>query len=168
MVYSDANAQPFLKTATRQSDVEQRLPAIVDGYHWRRDAGADEPSAGGFWSVAGQRLRATGAPVVSEAGSTLSVALPVDGGQILTIRFEESRMLCSLAPKGGAPLALAFEWDAAKAALTGVEPKRVNYRWQDFDYGVNIEAGKVAATPDGWTVVADGDALVLGLAQSQN
>ncbi len=167
MVYSDANEQPFLQTATRQSDVEQRLPAIIDGYHWRRDAGANEPGAGGFFNIGGARLRATGAPVVSEAGSTLSVALPVGEGRTLTIRFEENQMACSLTPQGAAPLTLAFEWDAAKAALTGVEPKRVNYRWQDFDYGVNIEAGRAAATAGGWTVVADGGALVLGLAQNQ-
>ena len=165
VVYSDANPQPFLQTATRQSDVEQRMPAVLDGYHWRRDAGASEPGAGGFFTLAGARLKLTGAPIVSEAGSTLSVTLPVDEKRTLTIRFEESRMICSLAPKSDAPLALEFAWDAAKAAMTGVEAKRVHYRWQDFDYGVDIEAGEVAATPSGWTVVADGGALVLGLAQ---
>ena len=165
-VYSDANPQPFLQTATRSSDVEQRMPAILDGYHWSAKNGPSEPGAGGFFMVAGQRLKLTGEPIISEAGSVLTVTLPVGEGRTLTIRFEESRMVCSLSPQGAAPLALSFEWDATRAALTDVEPKRANYRWQNFDYGVNIESGTAAATAGGWTVAAENGALVLGLGQT--
>ena len=164
MVYSDANAQPFLRTATRDSDVEQRMPAILDGYHWSKTP-SSPASAGGFWSVAGQRLQLVGEPQVRETGSSLLVDLPIGPNRVLNIRFDERQISCVLTPKTDAPLALEFEWDAGKAALTSVEAQRVNYRWQNFDYGVSVEAGRAVATPSGWTVEG-AKGIVLGLAQT--
>lgn len=167
-VYSDANPQPFLKTATRDSNVEQRMPAILDGYHWSKNPGSStEQDAGAFFNIGGKPVQLAGAPKISEAGSILLADLPVEGGGVLNIRFEENKIACSLSPKTAAPLALAFEWDATKAALTGVEPNLVKYRWQDFDYGVKIVAGQATSTPDGWTVVGDARGIILETAQQQ-
>ena len=164
MVYSDANAQPFLSTATRDSDVEQRMPAILDGYHWSVTPNAPG-QAGGFWSVAGDPLQLAGEPQVREVGSALLVDLLVGAGRVLKIRFDERQISCALTPKTAAPLALEFKWDATKAALTNVEAQRVNYRWQGFDYNAQIASGRAAATATGWTVEGGANGLVLGLAQ---
>ena len=171
MVYSDANPQPFLQTATRLSDVEQRMPAILDGYHWRREAatatgaGADEPGAGAFWSVGGERLRLSGEVKLREDGSALVVDLPVGAGRLLQIRFDEDKITCELTPLSDAPLALSFEWDAAKAALTSVTEQRANYRWQGFSYSVSIAIGRAAPTPNGWMVEGATSKIALALAQ---
>ena len=164
MVYSDANPQPFLRSATRDSDVEQRMPAILDGYHWSKTP-TSPTGAGAFWSVAGGRLQLAGEPQIREADSVLLVDLPVIGNRVLSVRFDERQISCALTPNAGVPFALEFKWDAGKAALTGVEAQRVNYRWQGFDYSAQIAAGRAAATPTGWMVEGGAQGIVLGLAQ---
>lgn len=163
-VYSDLNPQPFLRQATRDANVEQRMPAVLDGYHWSaRRGSATEPGAGAFFSVAGTRLRLTGAPRLSESGSTLLVDLPVGPAQVLHLRFDERKLSCSLSPHE--LLTLSFEWDPAKAALTSVQPHHVAYRWQGFDYGVDIAAGQATATANGWTLTGTKHGIALQMAQ---
>lgn len=170
-VYSDQNVQPFLKTATRDSSVEQRMPALLDGYHWSWTPGSStEEGAGAFFTVSGfnmakMRLHLSGAPQVTETGSSLLVDLPVGEGRTLRIRFDEQKMSCSVSAKTPVPLTLSFEWAPPKAAVTGVQPNRVAYRFQNFDYGVNIEEGQAKATSRGWTVQGTGRGLTLNMAQ---
>ena len=165
MVYSDLNPQPFLKTATRESNVEQRMPAILDGYHWSSHPGSlDEQGAGAFFEVAGTRLRLAGKPVVRESGASLLVDLPVGAGKTLHLRFDERAFFASISPNAQT-LALSFEWDTSKTALVGVQAQRALYRWQGFDYGVQIEAGHAAATANGWKVTGNTRGFVLRLAQ---
>ena len=77
-VYSDHYAQPCLNAATRLEYLEQRVPSILDGTHWRTDAHArTEPGAGGFFISNGKRLRKTGKVVVKEAGKRMTVAVPI-------------------------------------------------------------------------------------------
>lgn len=165
-VYSDLNPQPFLTQATRESNVEQRMPAIVDGYHWRKDSDSlSEPGAGAFFSVAGTRLRLSGPPRIREAGSVLLAELPVGTGKMLHLRFEERKISYYLSPKSREPLVLSFEWEPSKSTLIAVKPQHVAYRQQGFDYGVDIENGRAAATPDGWTVTGNQRGLALKVAQ---
>ncbi|MGV3615491.1 MAG: hypothetical protein ACO1SV_09180 [Fimbriimonas sp.] len=148
-VYSDRNPQPFLTQATRLHDVEQRMPPILDGYHWSPKPGASEAGAGGYFVVEGERLRLTGKPQVREEGKNLLVELPVTGGRTLHVKFQERQLSAWLTPR--ADLTLSFEWVPEKAALVGVQPDRATYRWQDFDYGVGV-VGEAKPTASGWSV----------------
>ncbi len=149
-VYSDQNEQPFLHKATTSHDVEQRMPAVLDGYHWSKTPGSSEPGAGGFFEVDGQRLRLTGEPVVRESGTRLDVELPVTGRRILHVKFEEESFSAWVTDS---PLLISFEWDPSKSALVGVVPGRVTYRWQEFDYSVAVN-GEVKSTAGGWSVTS--------------
>ena len=155
-IYDDRNAQPYLKKATRLNDVEQRMPAILDGYHWATEHPAKgEPGAGGFIVLNGQRIRLSGKPVVREDAKGLSVDLPTMGGVVVEVRFEDSQVSLRVRAKTQVKLALAFEWDPTRAALTSVESGRAHYRWQDFDYSIKIARGNARSTSKGWT--ADGE-----------
>jgi len=164
-VYSDRNPQPFLKEATRSHDVEQRMPAVLDGYHWSRTPGSTEPGAGGYFVVEGRRLRLAGKPKIREEGKSLVVELPVDGARTLRVRFEERGFSVQIAPKGLAPLTLSFEWDPTRAALVDVQPHRVSYRWQGFDYAVGT-VGTAARTPEGWALTGERGSVGLRMAQT--
>ena len=154
-VYSDHNSQPFLTEATRLTDVEQRMPAVLDGYHWRNGSG----SAGGYFRVGEGTLRMAGRPRISEEDRILIADLPVQGGKVLRIRFEERGIRFSLTPKGEKPLTLALEWDPAKSALTDVSAKRATYRWQGFEYSISLTGGEARRTVNGWSAVEDSGGL---------
>jgi len=163
-VYSDRNPQPFLTEATRAHDVEQRMPAVLDGYHWSPTPGSSgEPGAGGFFEGDGQRVRLTGKPRVREEGQSLVAMLPVGGGRELEVRFEDRGIQVKLTPK--TPVTLHFEWDLAKGALKEVLPGSAMYRWQGFDYAVQIEKGEATAMPRGWQVRGNDTGVRLKMAQ---
>jgi len=164
-VYSDHNAQPFLNKATRLHDVEQRMPSILDGYHWSKTPGSSEPGSGGYFVVDGQRLRLAGKPKVREEGSQLFVELPVAGGRTLHVRFEERKFSTWITPKAASPLTLSFEWDPARAALVEVKDKRAAYRWQNFDYSVGV-SGEAKSTSNGWAITEDQGPLAVQMAQA--
>lgn len=161
-VYSDHNPQPFLRKATRETDVEQRMPAVLDGYHWSKTPGSSEPGAGGYFMADGGRLRMTGEPVVRQDGSSLSVELAVTGGKILRIRFEEESMTLELTPSQ--TVELAFEWYPSKAALKTVQPQSATFEWLGFGYTVQV-TGMAKTTSLGWTVMGPTGKLALDLAQ---
>lgn len=166
-VYSDRNPQPFLTQATKDHDVEQRMPAILDGYHWSKQPGSlKEMGAGAFFQVGEQRLRLSGRPQVREEGNTMFVDLPVQEGRTLHIRFEERKIVLHLTPEDKIPLTLSFEWDPTKAALVAVHPQRADYRWQGFDYSVGIKEGQAEATETGWAITGNKRDIVLQMAQS--
>jgi hypothetical protein len=165
-VYSDKFPQPFLTEATRLHEVEQRMPAVLDGYHWRKEPQlAKEPGAGGFFTLGGERLRLAGKPTISETGQSLHAELPIQGGRVLHIVFEEQRVHAQLTPSGESTLCLSFEWDASKTALTTVQPKLVSYRWQGFDYAVQVIRGKAASSVSGFTVTGTQGSMELLMAQ---
>lgn len=160
-VYSDRTKQPFLEKPTRAHDVEQRMPAVLDGYHWSRKPGSlEDEGAGGFFMLSDRRLRLVGKPTVREEGSSLRVDLPVDGGT-LRVKFEERGVTASL--DSGRPFRLSFEWDPSKATLQSVEARRALYRWEGFDYTAEVPSGTASRTDKGWMV--EGPRIVLGLAQ---
>lgn len=150
-VYSDRFEQPFLHEATRLSEVSQRMPAILDGYHWRR-TGSAEPSAGAFFEAEGQRLRMVSKPVVRESGSSMFVDMEFTGGRRLTVLFAEPGI--SFHSTGGPwrNLELTFEWDPEKSALLEVRQSEVRYRWQGFDYGLSSQTGGIEQTATGFRI----------------
>lgn len=154
-VYSDTHEQPFLHSATRDHEVHQRLPAILDGYHWCRENVKDEPGAGGFFTINGEAVKSA-RPIVTEVGNLLQVDLLVDGGQALVIRFDESLLDIRLqSPISRGRLGLSFRWDTAKAALVDVAPTRVSYRWEVLDYTLNLVAGQASRQTDGFSIESD-------------
>jgi len=164
-VYSDQNPQPFLNQATRSHDVEQRMPAVLDGYHWSRTPGSPEPGAGGFFIMDGQRLRVTGKPFVREDGNSLAVELLVTDGRTLHVKFEEKEFSVWISPAAKTPLTLSFEWDSSRAAFVEIRPLRIAYRWQHFDYSVGLR-GTARTTAEGWSATEDRGPIMLEMAQS--
>jgi hypothetical protein len=167
-VYSDQYAQPFLNAATRLEDVEQRMPSVLDGYHWRTDTHSrTEPGAGGFFISNGTRLVKTGKVVVKETGKRMTVFVPVQDEMVLRIQFDEKQVSVTLQSTSSdriLPLDLAFEWDVAKSSMTRVMLHQVDFKADAFDYSIGIRGGIANDTPKGWTVSSDGG-FVLELAQ---
>jgi hypothetical protein len=164
-VYSDCLEQPFLDEPTRDSDVEQRMPPVLDGYHWSPSPGArGEPKAGGFFMVDGARVRLIGSPQVIEEGDVSVVKLPVQGG-LISVRLEERDVTFEIKGLGSRPLGLSFEWDPSKSTLKDVQPNVANYLRAGFEYRVLVRQGSAQATGKGWSV-SDRKAIRLQLAQS--
>jgi hypothetical protein len=164
-VYSDKNAQPFLRQATRANDIEQRMPAVLDGYHWSTTPGSSEPGAGGYFVVDGQRVRLAGTPRVRGAGDSLVVDLPVGNGRILQLSFDERKWSMRMTPTSKVRFTLSFEWDVHKAALVGVKGGRAVFRWQDFEYSVAV-IGAARVTSRGWSVESTPPAIEIRMAQA--
>lgn len=151
-VYSDRLAQPYLNEPARVNDVEQRLPAVLDGYHWA--------PAGGFFRDGEKRLTLTDKPRVKEDGSTLVATLPVQGG-VLRVRFEEGR----LSVKGPHRFAISLEWNPAEAAITAVEPQRLHFRRDGFDYAVKLVKNQARKSDAGMLIESENGLIELVLAQ---
>jgi len=165
-VYSDRHPQPFLNEATRSNDVEQRMPAVLDGYHWSKHPGSiKEIGAGGFFQLGDQRLHLAADPAVREEGNALIVELPLQDAKTLIVRFDEQAVSFHLTPKGNTPLSVAFEWDPAKGALKGVMAQSVSYHWQGLDYAVAVSGGEASPTAGGWTVTESNHDIGLHLSQ---
>ncbi|WP_331524075.1 hypothetical protein [Pinirhizobacter sp.] len=165
-VYSDRFAQPFLHEPTREKNVEQKMLAVVDGYHWSKHPGStDDDAAGGYLLINGEPLVLAGMPVITEAGQSMVVTMAVGNGRTLTVHFGERMITCELGPADGATLEISFRWDPAKAALKDLGPGSATYRWQAFDYRVALRKGRVARTPTGWKVAAERASIVMELAQ---
>lgn len=174
-VYSDRFPQPYLTDPVRQHGIEQRLLAVLDGYHWSDDdvhAGRPGLRAQGRFVLVGPDGRQTplvmaGLPTVHESGTTLQANVPLAGGGTLLAVFREREVGFSLT---GAPaksrLGLIFQWVADRSAFNGVSEDRISYRFRDFDYGVSVANGAAARTADGVSIIASGHgALRLLMAQ---
>ncbi len=177
-VYNDDFPQPFLTEVVRNHGIEQRLLAVLDGYHWSDDAvRAHKPGTraqGRFVriSATGEQTPLTMAaqPTVTETGSTLQATVPIEGGGNLTATFHEKEMEFRLSdlPKttGDLGLGLIFEWDAGRSALQTVSSNRLDYRFRDFAYSARIENGAATKTNRGVQIVGNKrGALKLHLAQ---
>ncbi|MBI1332278.1 MAG: hypothetical protein GC165_05310 [Armatimonadetes bacterium] len=163
-VYSDEFPQPFLDKATRLNDVEQKMPPVLDGYHWRRDQHpAEEPWAGALFRIGETLIRATGAPKIVEHGSGMTVELPVQGGKTLRIQFEEKRMTAEL---DGEELNIAFRWDLAKSSLVGIHAREARYEWQGQSYAMKVRQGAIVGKLSEWEVRSEKNRIELFLAQS--
>jgi hypothetical protein len=163
-VYSDRFAQPFLQVPTRQKTVDQKMLAVLDGYHWSANPGdIDTHAAGGYFFVDGAPLMLEGTPDVTEEGQALVVTMAAGHGRMLTLRFDERTITCALGPHDQARLAISFQWDTAKAPLQEVTAGSASYRWQAFDYRATVRHGRAEKTSSGWEL--SGGPIVLDLAQ---
>lgn len=148
-VYDDDFAQPYLTSATRQNEVEQRMPPVLDGYHWSADPQSLEViGAGGFLVADGKRLRLAGEPIVREKGNDLFVDLPIQGGGTVKIKFTEK----SFAIEYASAITLAFQWEPSKSALKAVTSDLAMFEWQGHPYAVHFVKGEAKATKAGYEI----------------
>jgi hypothetical protein len=165
-VYRDHFPQPFLSEPTRSHEVEQRLPAVLDGFHWRADSSPDGlPGAGGFFFVNGRILRTVAIPKVRKRENALWMDFALEDGNSLHARFEADRVMFELSSKSNSELELHFKWDPSKAPAIEVRPHRVAYRWQDFEYSVIVQSGTAKSEPTGWSIAASNRKISLLLGQ---
>ena len=162
-VYNDQFPQPYLTEPVRQHGIEQRMLAVLDGYHWSDDevrAGRPGKRAMGRFVLIGEDGRETpltmdGLPAVSETGSSLRTRVPLSGGGEVALAFHEREIEFSLSSvPSHSRLGLIFQWVVDRSALQGVSADRLNYRFRDFDYAVRVENGVVSKTADGISVIA--------------
>ena len=163
-VYSDDFPQPFLTKATTSHDVEQKMPPVLDGYHWRKD-GVAGPGAGGFFELNGQPVRLTGKLKVMETEGRMEVSCEIQDEKWLIVGFNERSIDIHILSTVYPNLTLTFKWDTKKSALVGVEPTNVSFKFQTFSYHVGIVQGTAKGTDDGWTVHAGENSIRLNLAQ---
>ena len=164
-VYSDRFPQPYLTETARQHGIEQRMLAVLDGYHWSDDevrAGREGMRAMGCFVSIGQDgkhapLTMAGLPVVRETGSSLQTTVPLPGGGEFVCVFREDEIGFSLR---GVPshsrLGLIFQWAADRSPLQGVSDAQLSYRFRDFDYSVRVRSGIASKTADGVTIIGGG------------
>ena len=162
-VYNDQFPQPYLLDTVRQHGVEQRLLAVLDGYHWSDDearAGRSGLHAKGrFFRIArdgvSTPLLLEGLPFVKENRTSLTACMPlVEGGQ-LDLIFRERGIAFRL--KGGDPfsrLGLIFEWSGAQSAFQNVKANTLRYRFRDFDYAVPVLGATATEVENGVRIVA--------------
>jgi hypothetical protein len=162
-VYNDRFPQPYLTDPVRQHGIEQRMLAVLDGYHWSDDevrAGRSGVRAMGRFVLIGEDGRSTplemaGLPTVSETGSMLQTNVPLSGGGKLVCACREREIAFSLTGASShARLGLTFEWVADRSALGEVSADRLSYRFRDFDYDVRVANGVASKTADGVNIVA--------------
>ena len=166
-VYNDDFAQPYLTEPVRQHGIEQRMLAVLDGYHWSddavRDGHAGTRAMGRFLLIAKDGtqtpLMMAGVPAVTESANTLTTTIALQTGGMLTGTFREEEVAFHLT---GAPssarLGLVFEWVAEHSALQRVSTDRLHYRFRDFDYSVRTANGTTARTASGILIRAQSDA----------
>jgi len=160
-VYSDKFEQPFLREATRLNDVEQRMPAILDGYHWRAKS-EDTMETGAHMSYANRPVRLVGRPKISQAGDILVVDF--QGKQAaLTVRFspEEIQIESVDAPE----LILEFHFDPAKAGFEkGKDRQPPAFLVGQGKVRAKVVRGTVHSSDEGWYIESDGK-ITLNLRQ---
>ncbi|TCK71927.1 hypothetical protein [Acidipila rosea] len=174
-VYDDRFPQPYLEEPVRQHGIEQRLLAVLDGYHWSDDevrAGRKGVRAmGQFVLIAPdgseKPLTMAGLPTVSESGSMLQASVPLAGGGRLVAVFHEQETAFRLrdAPSHSR-LGLKFVWAPDRSALKEVSADQLHYRFRDFSYAVRIANGVALKTAFGVSICAGKQgALRLWMAQ---
>jgi hypothetical protein len=161
-VYDDRFPQPYLTEPVRQHGIEQRMLAVLDGYHWSDDevrAGRDGIRAMGRFVLIGQDgadvpLTMAGLPSSNEVGSMLRTSVPLAGGGKFVTSFSEREVTFSLTDRPSPQrLGLKFQWVADRSALQTVSADQLNYRFRGFDYAIRVANGSVTKAVDGVHIV---------------
>ena len=175
-VYTDQFPQPFLTETVKQHGIEQRLLAVLDGYHWSDDAvRARRPGrrAQGRFVLIDSADKQTpltmqGLPTVTETPSMLQTTVPLAPAGELIVVFREGQIEFRMAGVAAdTRLGLIFEWDPSRSAFRDLTGNTLRYRFRDFDYSVYVANGEAAKTPAGVSIVGSRrGALLLHMAQS--
>lgn len=175
-VYDDRFAQPYLEDVVRQHGIEQRMLAVLDGFHWSDDqvrSGHSGVRAMGRFILAGLHakenpLEMKGTPAVTETKGELRVTVSLMSGGSLEVAFREQEILFRLEGQSShARLGLEFEWVPDRSAFQCVSGDRLRYRFRDFDYSVQIGNARASKTANGVSIVSKSAAgLSLRMAKS--
>lgn len=176
-VYNDRFPQPYLTDPVQQHGIEQRMLAVLDGYHWSDDetrAGRDGVRAmGKFVAITGSDkevpLTMHGEPIVEERGTSMSARVPLSDGGALVVEFSETEVSFRLVGREQPEkIGLSFEWVAERSAFKQVAADGLEYRFRDFDYSARIMNGSASKSAEGVRVVASrGGPLRLLLVQGE-
>lgn len=163
-VYNDLYPQPYLSEPVRIHGIDQRMLAVLDGYHWSDGelgrAPSGERAKGSFLLRDSQGrdlpLHLAGEPTVSETDSELTVTLPLaERGGTLQVRFSERAIRFTIRPSGTqARLLLRFTWNAERSALHDVSSQKLSYVFRDFAYSVTIHGAVASGSSKGVDVLA--------------
>ncbi len=176
-VYSDRFEQPYLVDTVRQHGIEQRLLAVLDGYHWSDDevhAGRAGIHAKGRFVLirpngSESPLVMKGLPTIEESGSTLRTIVPLASGERLEVTFRERHADFRLVGADSASrLGLLFEWSPTRTAFQSVKAETLEYSFRDFAYTVPVLGGATTKLETGVRIVAKGrQGFRLNLAQGR-
>ncbi len=170
-VYHDDFEQPYLTETVQQHGIEQRLLAVMDGYHWSEAGQNDLRAMGQFLLIdrSGKRhvLTNGGPPTVREEGRTLRARVGLQGGGTLLATFTEDIIVFKAeGVPAGSQLVLSLEWAPGKSSFVGLGEQRLRYRFRDLDYGVAVMSGEASTTEHGVQIVVSSTrAISLGMAQ---
>lgn len=162
-IYDDRFPQPYLNEPVRQHGIEQRMLAVLDGYHWSDDevrAGRAGMRAMGRFVLIGEDgrdrpLTMVGTPTVSQPKATLQTSVPLSSGGRLVSVFSEKEVTFSVIDiPSHAQLGLKFEWVAERSALQEVSADLLSYRFQEFDYAIRVTNGVASRTAQGVDILA--------------
>lgn len=174
-VYSDDYAEPYLVQTAQQHGIQQRMLAVLDGYHW-----SDEAVRSGHQ---GQRAMArlgsiaknndfapfimADRPTIHQIDSRLKMSVPLQGGDELKVLFNETYLEFHVSGKAkqDAQLVLFFEWVEELANLEDVSPNQLRYKFQGFNYAVQVMNGVATKTTNGVKIVARDNSLRLVMKQ---
>ncbi len=174
-VYHDEYEQPYLTNPATIHGIEQRMLAMLDGYHWSDEnvrQGRPGVRAMGKFAVLQKDgtvtpLTMTGGPDTTEHGSSMTATVAVGGGDLFEVRFTERDLIFKLTknPQQGR-LLIIFDWVPGNSSLVGVQPNRLLYRYRGFGYQMHISGGTAAVTAHGVQITsATAKSLTLTLAQ---
>lgn len=175
-VYNDAYPQPFLEDPVKVHGIDQKMLAVLDGYHW-----SDGPlghryegkrAAGRFFRVEKNgnevELRMMGDFTVEEGGPVLRTTIPTVGGSRLIVVFKEKEIeFREENTSHGSRLLLRFVWNIERSALKNVKNKRVNYSFRGFDYDIRVLRGKASQTADGAEIAGTAQGIRILMAQGE-
>jgi hypothetical protein len=168
-VYSDGFPQPYLTEPVRQHGIEQRMLALLDGYHWSDD----EIRAGRKGTRAQARFMAVqrdgsrtplimqGIPTVHQQGDTLSTSVPLSGGGRLRSVFQQDHATFTL--EGLTPqlhLGLEFEWVPQRSSFQDISKDEMRYVFRDFAYKLRIPHGSLTRTATGVSLTSMGNSTL--------
>ena len=162
-ICDDRFLQPYLTEPARQHGIEQRMLAVLDGYHWSDDevrAGRKGIRAQGRFVMIAKdgtqtKLTMAGKPKVTESRTTLLTEVPLASGGSLMANFSQRELSFHLigAPRGST-LGLIFEWVPDRSSLTNVSANQLHYSFRNFDYSMNIANASPSKTGSGATITA--------------
>lgn len=165
-VYLDTLKQPFLDSPTKESFVEQRMPAVMDSYHWQLESFHEtKRTAGAYLQIDGKDITIQGQPEVTESKGTLIFNAKTTAGLTLQIKFTEKDLQIKLGNPAHHKLRLSFEWEPEKAKFDLTYTNVLAYRDRDTDYKVLVNNGKISLTENGILLTAPNNEINLRLAQ---